>query len=124
MLPYTIIQPDQFSTNLMHSKEIIHQMIDLYLDQGRQDFAALQQAIDQHNFAEIHSAAHHIKPTMQYIGADDLKNKFQQLEDLASDAQPANKQQVNESIDQLFSSIKKDFQRALLELTHYKEALA
>lgn len=124
MLPYIVIQPDQFSSNLMHNKEIMHQMINLYLGQGRQDFAALQQAINQHNLAEIHRTAHHIKPTMQYIGAADLKNKFQQLEHLASDTQPANKQHVLESIHQLFSSIKKDFERALEELTHYKESLA
>lgn len=92
-------------------------MIRLYLSQGLEDFAQLTHAIEQQNREEIHRMAHHIKPTMTYIGALTLTEKLQLLERLAIDESPF------ADIYQLFEQIKIDFNQAIAELTDYQRTL-
>lgn len=69
MKRYTIIHPDNLERNLMNNMEVVKQMVNLYLGLGHQDFAELQQAVVEGEFDSIQNKAHHIKPTMAYIGA-------------------------------------------------------
>ena len=101
----------------MNNTEIIKQMIPMYLGQGVEDFNALESAIEDENHEDIKSKAHHIKPTMQYLGATDLRMKFQRLEDDAANKTPIS------AIKDLFEEIKKDFELAMIELRNYQSTL-
>lgn len=117
MNPYQIINPDAIQENMMNNTEIIKQMIPLYLGQGVEDFKALEAAIDSQDHGDIKSKTHHIKPTMQYLGASNLRMKFQDLED-----QAANKEPIS-GISTLFQEIKNDFHLAMQELEDYQTKL-
>lgn len=118
MKPYKIIQTDRLEANLMNNIEIIKQMIGLFLGQGHQDFSELEKAVTSGDLNQVHAIAHHIKPTMEYIGANILTNKFQQLEQLAKNGGASN------DIADLFSEIKQDFTRAMQELQDYSQSLS
>lgn len=117
MKPYQIIDVDALEESMMNNKEIIKQMIPMYLGQGVQDFNDLENAVEAQNHAEIKAKAHHIKPTMQYLGATELRLKFQELEDAGANQEPFN------AIKDLFVDIKKDFELAMTELKTYQESL-
>lgn len=117
MNPYLIINPDSIQENMMNNTEVIKQMIPLYLGQGVEDFKALEVAIESQDHADIKSKAHHIKPTMQYLGATALRMKFQDLEDKAGGQGPM------ADILNLFEIIRNDFQLAMAELEDYQTKL-
>ena len=117
MNPYLIINPDSIQENMMNNTEVIKQMIPLYLGQGVEDFKALEVAIESQDHANIKAKAHHIKPTMQYLGATELRMKFQDLEDKAAGEEPI------ADIQNLFETIKNDFQLAMAELEDYQSKL-
>jgi len=117
MNPYQIINPQSIQENMMNNTEIIKQMIPMYLGQGVEDFKSLENAILSQNHEEIRLKAHHIKPTMQYLGAQELRLKFQNLEDSS-----ASNLSITE-ITQLFEEIKIDFEKAMIELKNYQSSL-
>lgn len=69
---------------MLHNDSMIQQFISLYLVQCPIDFQVLAESMEQKDPIAISSAAHHIKPTMAYIGATELKMKLQELEDLGN----------------------------------------
>ena len=117
MISYQIISVDALEESMMNNTEIIKQMIPMYLGQGVQDFSDLEAAVYTKNYAEIKAKAHHIKPTIQYLGATELRLKFQKLEDSALNQEPIHE------IAALFEDIKKDFELAMNELKSYQLTL-
>ncbi len=77
---FKIINPAAISANLMDNKIIIKKILTLYQTQTPIDFEDLRNAILAQDHAEIASRAHHIKPTLGYIGASSLHTLFQELE--------------------------------------------
>ena len=69
----------------MQNSEMIKQFLELYLVQIPVDLQELKKAVQQGNHNDIANKAHHIKPTMEYIGAIPLRVKFQQLESAGKD---------------------------------------
>lgn len=117
MNTYQIINPEMILSSMMNNVDIVKQMINLYLTQGIEDFQGLENAVNEQANETIKASAHHIKPTMEYIGASDLRLKLQELEHLAlsNDNPPA--------ISALFLEIKTDFQKAMKELEDYYQTL-
>lgn len=64
----------------MNNRELISQFIELYQTQIPIDLQALKEAVASEAYIDIATKAHHIKPTMEYIGARALLEKLQQLE--------------------------------------------
>lgn len=81
-MEFKIINPSVIRKSMMDNDEMITQFIELYLFQSPLDFEDLTIAMDNKNPKSIGTAAHHIKPTMEYIGASELRNDFQELEKL------------------------------------------
>jgi HPt (histidine-containing phosphotransfer) domain-containing protein len=79
-MQYRLINPSIIQENLMDNKELILQFLDLYQEQIPIDLRALKEAVASEVHMEIANKAHHIKPTMEYIGAQALREKLQQLE--------------------------------------------
>ena len=83
MPDYQTINPATIAENMMQNAGLIRQFLTLYLQQIPEDFQQLKEALVTQNHAEIASKAHHIKPTMEYIGATVLRQKFQEIESAA-----------------------------------------
>ncbi|MBD1423063.1 hypothetical protein [Sphingobacterium chuzhouense] len=79
-MQYKLINPSVIQENLMNNKELILQFLGLYQEQIPIDLRALKEAVTSEVHIEIANKAHHIKPTMEYIGAQTLREKLQQLE--------------------------------------------
>ena len=114
---YQLINPATIASNMMNNKDMIKQFIGLYLNQLPIDFSILTEAINSQEHQAIQNQAHHIKPTMQYVGAVALKDKFQTLEN-------AGKNHSNLTcISDLYQDIAKDFDQLIEELQVYNKNL-
>src|SRR5690606_24893346 len=79
-MQYRLINPSFIQESLMNNKELISQFLDLYQEQIPIDLSALKEAVASASHIEIANKDHHIKPTMNYVGARTLREKLQQLE--------------------------------------------
>ena len=118
MNSYTIINPAFIQSNMMNNTAVIKQMISMFLGQGMEDFRALKEMVENKDLSGIKSKAHHIKPTMEYIGASNLRLQFQELENLASTDTAYN------DLKDHFTTMEKDFLEAMKELKHYASTLS
>lgn len=109
-MSFKIINLDTIYQSMMDNAELVKQLVDLYISQSPIDFKALEDAIILGEFSLIRERAHHIKPTMQYIGANGLLQDFQMLENKAKEG--VSLQEINA----LFSKIKPDFMLMMDEL--------
>lgn len=114
---FHIIQPALIAETLMHNAEIIKQFIALYESQIPVDFTALENAINQEIHTEIASATHHIKPTMNYIGATTIKEKLEILEQLAKENKDIT------TIRQHYQLVKDDYTILIDEISRYLKSL-
>ncbi|MCA5004476.1 Hpt domain-containing protein [Sphingobacterium bovistauri] len=112
---FQIIDLDAINQSMMGNDELIKQLIGMYIVQSPLDFQSLDDAILSGDNNLIREKAHHIKPTMQYIGAQNLMDDFQSLESLAKGNAP------NAEIISTFEKIKPKFQTMLDELKHLAE---
>lgn len=116
-MTFQIINPDTIQKSMLENKAMIQQFIELYLIQCPVDFQELDESVQTRDHIAISSAAHHIKPTMSYIGAVDLKEHLQQIEDMAN-------QKINiSSILEKYEEIKSMYNRLIEELTYYNNNL-
>lgn len=116
-MPYKLISPSVIQENLMDNKELILQFLSLYQEQIPVDLQALKQAITSEAHVEIAGKAHHIKPTMEYIGAQTLGEKLQQLENAGK-----NNSEIS-YIRTLFSDIENEIVTLLQEIADYKQRM-
>lgn len=114
---FNIINPSIISETLTHNMEMIKQFMELYKTQIPIDFNSLKTAIQQENQKEIASITHHIKPTMNYIGADALKSKLEEIEYLAK-----NNKGIS-AIHQQFDLLNNDYELLMDEIDRYLQTL-
>lgn len=114
---FKIINPSAISANLMDNKVIIKKVLALYQTQTPIDFEDLRNAILAQDHKEIASKAHHIKPTLGYIGATSLHSLFQELEYAGKN---------NESMQEIilkFSEIETEYNILMSEINNYLETI-
>ncbi len=109
-MTFQIISLDILNQSMMGNSELIKQLIDMYIQQSPVDFETLREAIHAGDKVLIRERAHHIKPTMQYIGAQNLQDDFQKLETLAKEDAPL------AEIEELFNQIQPSFELMMQEL--------
>ncbi|PRD55772.1 Hpt domain-containing protein [Sphingobacterium gobiense] len=114
---YKLISPSLIQENLMNDEALIKQFLDLYQEQIPIDLQALKEAVTSALPVEIANKAHHIKPTMEYIGAQTLREKLQQLENAGKSGAE------NSYIHVLFSDIDKEISTLLQEIVDYRNRL-
>lgn len=115
---YQIINPEIIQSSMMNNEEMIKQFLELYLLQTPIDFKNLATAVSNKNRTDIVQYAHHIKPTMEYIGAFEIRVNFQELEILAKSNASM------EELENTFNTIDKQFGILMAELAFYLESLA
>ena len=114
---YTLIDPNIIQENLMGNNDLIRQFLQLYETQIPVDFAALEKAVASGLHAEISSKAHHIKPTMEYIGAGKIRKELQELETAAK-----NEIELTQVVA-IFEQLKPQFTVLLTEIKQYLSLL-
>ncbi|WP_270089684.1 Hpt domain-containing protein [Sphingobacterium sp. SYP-B4668] len=114
---YNLIDPSIIATTMMDNKDTIREFVSLYLSQTPIDISALKSAVALQNYEDIASRAHHIKPTMEYIGAFTLKNKIIEIESLAK-----NRQGMTD-ITERFISLEIQIKELYTELQQYLQSL-
>ncbi|SKC00119.1 HPt (histidine-containing phosphotransfer) domain-containing protein [Sphingobacterium nematocida] len=114
---YKIIKPETIHKSMMGNSEMIKQFIAIYLQQSPIDFQTLELSFTKNDIRAIGDNAHHIKPTMEYIGASSLRMAFQDLENMS-------KSNLNiELIQEKFEEIKPIFQLMIEELNSFSKEI-
>lgn len=116
-MKYQIIKPEVIYSSMMENSDMVRQFVEMYLFQSPLDFERLAETVAQNDIKSIEGAAHHIKPTMEYIGATALRSDFQELEDLAR------QQRDFTLISEKFDSITIKFNELLVELKRFLEEI-
>lgn len=117
MSNFLFIKPQIIRTNMMDNDDMIKTFVSMYLDQCKEDFRTLSQAVDEQDLFNISSCIHHIKPTMEYIGATDVRMQFQEIENMAKD-----KQAITEIQDK-FDLLEANFHALMDELKTFYSSL-
>lgn len=112
-MKYKIIKPNVIQSSMMNNDVMIKEFVELYLIQCPIDFQSLTDSINTKDPHTISSAAHHIKPTMEYIGATELRIDFQELENLGKEAVHF------EQIETKYNDISVKFELMLNELKEF-----
>lgn len=97
--------------------DIVKEIITLFLEQTPNDLNTLDQELSNRNWVAAKTMAHHIKPTLFYVGAEDLRNQLQFIEShiLDYNQQP--------QIVALFQTVKSRFEILFVELKDYMDQL-
>ena len=114
---YKHIKSAIIEQNMFNNSDMIKQFIGLYRTQTPLDFEKLEKAVAQQDYKEIGDAAHHIKPTMEYIGASHLRDHLQKIELLAKKMNNINLIQIE------FILLKPQFEELFIELEQYEKSL-
>lgn len=98
--------------------EFVIDMIDIFLEQTPGYFEQLGTAIQQQDWKATGDVAHKIKPTLAFVGAEDLRVKMQELESNARaqeklDTIPGSFQAIRDTCDQIYEGL----QQAKVELS-------
>lgn len=109
-MSYKIINPEIIKKSMMGDSEMVRQFVDMYIKQSPIDFEALEHSVGKNNKQAIRDSAHHIKPTMEYIGATALRVAFQELEDMGREEADIH------LISARFREVKYDFECMIEEL--------
>ncbi|ERJ60484.1 Hpt domain-containing protein [Sphingobacterium paucimobilis] len=112
-MPYKIINPDIIKKSMMGNPSLVKQFVEMYLEQSPIDFQALLSGMNNGDKKVIRDSAHHIKPTMQYIGASTLSTAFQELENMGRD------ELEMDIINTKFQELKLNFELMLEELRSF-----
>lgn len=110
---YIIINPEVIQRSMMGNPSMAKQFVEMYIDQSPIDFAALEESFNTANPRNIGDCAHHIKPTMEYIGASALRHAFQDLENMGNTGTSI------EIMTQHFNEIKPKFELMIEELKKF-----
>lgn len=116
-MTYQLIKPEIIQSSMMNNTEMIKQFLELYLIHTPVDFKNLTVAVLGKNKDDIFQYAHHIKPTMEYIGAFEMRVNFQELETLAKSNASM------EKLEDTFTNIESQFNLLMTELASYSESL-
>lgn len=110
---YKHIKPEAIAENMFHNADMMREFVALYQTQTPIDFNKLLAAVENEDFKSISDAAHHIKPTMAYIGATHLKDALQEIELLAKENQDLSQIQAEVHV------LTPQFEELYLELQQY-----
>lgn len=112
-MKYKIINPDVINKSMMGNPQMVRQFVEMYIDQSPVDFRILISSLANNDKKGIRDSAHHIKPTMEYIGASSLRIAFQELENMGRD------EVEMDTIKIKFEQIQKDFDLMIEELKSF-----
>lgn len=63
--------------------QLIREILELFIKQTPPDMELLSTYIKQKDWENAYKQAHHIKPTLAYVGANQMRQELQEIEDNA-----------------------------------------
>lgn len=114
---YSVINVQAIKENFFDNAELIKEFTDLYLSQTPEDFSRLKQAIEKENRSDSYDLAHHMKPSMEYVGASSLRIELGTLEQLLKE------EQNMDTIREHFQKIATKIEILLEELQDFQSSL-
>ncbi|GGC33986.1 hypothetical protein GCM10011386_27600 [Parapedobacter defluvii] len=70
--------------------QLIKEILQLFIKQTPPDIALLASYLEQGDWEKAYKQAHHIKPTLAYVGANGIRAELQEIETLAKNRQDLN----------------------------------
>ncbi|MBK1439440.1 Hpt domain-containing protein [Parapedobacter sp. ISTM3] len=67
--------------------QLIKEILELFIKQTPPDIELLSSYIQQNDWEKVYRQAHHIKPTLAYVGANGMRQELQEIENLAKNRQ-------------------------------------
>lgn len=67
--------------------QLIKEILQLFVKQTPPDMEVLSTYIQQEEWEKVYKQAHHIKPTLAYVGANGMREELQEIESLAKNRQ-------------------------------------
>ncbi len=67
--------------------QLIKEILELFIKQTPPDMELLATYIEQEDWENVYRQAHHIKPTLAYVGANGMREELQKIESLAKNRQ-------------------------------------
>ncbi|SEL58055.1 Hpt domain-containing protein [Parapedobacter koreensis] len=67
--------------------QLIKEILELFIKQTPPDIELLGSYIQQNDWEKVYRQAHHIKPTLAYVGANGMRQELQEIESLAKNGQ-------------------------------------
>ncbi|MGV3761656.1 Hpt domain-containing protein [Parapedobacter sp.] len=67
--------------------QLIREILELFIKQTPVDVALLAAYVEQEDWEHAYKQAHHIKPTLAYVGANPMRQELQEIEDDAKHRQ-------------------------------------
>ncbi|MEC3881167.1 Hpt domain-containing protein [Parapedobacter sp. 10938] len=67
--------------------QLIREILDLFIKQTPSDMQLLTTYVEQEDWESAYKQAHHIKPTLAYVGANEMRQELQEIEDDAKHRQ-------------------------------------
>lgn len=96
------------------NKAVIEEIITLFLAQTPEDMNTLKHFVLQEDWEGAKSMAHHMKPTLTYVGAESLREILLSFEKMIlHHADPLKISQAFEVMEQRFTALYEDLQRYL-----------
>lgn len=96
---------------------LIREMVQLFINQTPDFLSQLAGFIAEKDWDNIRSMAHHIKPTLSYMGTEDMRNALQEIERKA-----AEKRDYDQIVAE-FGPLKQRFEVLFAELNDYLPTL-
>lgn len=116
-MKYHYIDTAIIRKNMLEDEDMIRQFVDMFLEIGQNDFEILRRYVEEQKIDDIGTQAHHIKPTLHYLGAYEGSLLLENLEHLAKQTT------AFDDILAAFRHIEKHFGEILIELKHYRSTL-
>jgi len=97
--------------------DLVAKVVDVYLQRSPQLIDTIIDGVEKGNLLEVGQAAHSLKSSTAYIGADDLAHRFEEIEQAVSASQ-------RDSLKFLTRDLKPQYERLVLELKNVRDRVA
>ncbi len=97
--------------------QLIKEILQLFVTQTPPDIEQLGSHIQEEDWEKVYRQAHHIKPTLAYVGANEIRAELQEIETLAKN------RQALESIPAKFNSFIPRLEILYAELKAYLKTI-
>ena len=99
------------------NKEFIVEMIDMFVAQTPAQVSQLVQAIENGDYKSIASLAHKIKPTLAFVGVEEIRLAFAEAESSAREQRDLEKIKTSfDNVEQVFEIVVRKLQEKKSEM--------
>ncbi len=102
-----VIDLEEFLERVQDDKELLLELLDIFMDDFQQKRKLLDTAISSNDFEEVKNISHSIKGASGNISAKSLRMLFLRLEDMGGNSDLSGAQDLLIDVDKSFDDLKK-----------------